>query len=557
MVSKKDLKRIIHELIIQQPQDKEALYAIIRANMPANTKEFPKKSDLIQVYHEMCKRQEIIRYPYLEKILQKKAIRTLSGVAVVAILVKPAPCPANCVYCPTEKGVPKSYLSNEPAVMRAIMFNWDPYAQVRGRIRALEINGHDTDKIELIIIGGTWSSYPKKYQEWFIKRCFDACNSEIKIKPQASENIKEAINHLAKEDQGSINLETAQKINETAKHRIVGLSLETRPDCISWQEIKRMRRYGCTRIEMGLQSTEDKVLKIVRRGHTTNKVIEAIKKLKDAGFKITLHMMPGLPGATPNSDIEGFKKLFNGPYFQPDQLKIYPTVVVKEAELYQWVQSGKYKPYSDEVLFNTLLEIKKTIPPYTRIVRLIRDIPTTSITDGNKVANLRQMLQEELKKLGNYCKCTRCREARSTQVKEKDIKLKINEYLASDGKEFFLEFTSKDEKILYAFCRLRIPSWYYHKQTEKDQKLYQLIPELKDAALLRELHTYGRLAPLKGSKKSNVQHLGFGKRLMQKAEEIAKNHGFKKIAVISGVGVRKYYEKLGYHLEGSYMVKEL
>lgn len=504
----------------------------------------------------MVNAQEIKKQPWLEKLLQKKAMRSLSGVSVVAILVKPAPCPGECVYCPTERNVPKSYLSNEPAVMRAILFDWDPYAQIRARIWAYEQNGHNTDKIELIIIGGTWSSYPKDYQQWYVKRCFDACNSTIPIEATADEDVKSCIRRLAEEDKGAASLEEAQSINEKATSRIVGMSLETRPDCISWHEIKRMRTYGCTRVETGLQSTDNAVLDLVKRGHNTDMIVKATKRLKDTGYKITYHMMPGLPGATPESDIQGFKDLFSKPGFQPDQVKVYPTVVLENSEMYAWYKDGRYKPYDEKTLFKTLLDIKRTFPPYARIVRLIRDIPTTSIIDGNMIANLREALQKELHKNGEWCKCTRCREARGKEIALEDAQYVVHEYDASDGKEYFLSYTSKDEKTLFAFLRLRIPSWYFDKND--DPKIFEMFPEIKNAAFIRELHTYGKVASLQNKKDAtNVQHLGFGKRLMEKAEQIIKEHGINKIAVISGVGVRGYYRKLGYDLEGTYMTKNV
>ncbi|MFA5188906.1 MAG: tRNA uridine(34) 5-carboxymethylaminomethyl modification radical SAM/GNAT enzyme Elp3 [Patescibacteria group bacterium] len=486
----------------------------------------PEKIKLLSAYHILLKHGSIKRQEKLEKLLKKRAIRTLSGVAPIAVLTKPYKCPGHCLFCPSESKMPKSYLSNEPAVMRAILCKFDPFKQVKLRLNALKMTGHDTDKCELIVMGGTWSYLPKKYQDWFIKRCFDGFNGKI-----------------------SKNLALAQKLNEKAKYRVIGLTLETRPDYINAAEIKRMRELGATRVEIGVQTIDDKILKLNKRGHLVKQTINATKLLKDAGFKISYHMMPNLPGSTPSRDLAMFKKIFSDQNFQPDMLKIYPCVVTKTSELYKWFKQGKYKPYTDKQLLNLIIKIKEIIPPYVRISRLIRDIPRESILAGNKISNLRQLIQEEFKKTGQICQCIRCREARNTTFSLKGLKLKIRKYKASDGLEYFLGYESKDGKTLFAFLRLRLAQ-------KPDQNLLKELPELKDAALIRELHTYGILIPL-NSKKHEVQHAGLGKRLILEAEKIAKGQGFKKIAVISGIGVREYYKKLGYKLWKTYMVKNL
>ncbi|MCX6745494.1 MAG: tRNA uridine(34) 5-carboxymethylaminomethyl modification radical SAM/GNAT enzyme Elp3, partial [Candidatus Parcubacteria bacterium] len=415
---------------------------------------------------------------------------------------------------------------NEPAVMRAILCNFDPYKQVKLRLDALKMTGHDTDKCELIIMGGTWSYLPKKYQDWFIKRCFDGFNGRI-----------------------AKNLAQAQKWNEKAKYRVIGLTLETRPDYITISEIKRMRELGATRVEIGVQTIDDKILKLNKRGHLVEQTIKATKLLKDAGFKISYHMMPNLPGSTPAHDLAMFKKLFADQNFQPDMLKIYPCVVTKTSELYKWFKQGKYKPYSDKQLLNLIIKIKKIIPPYVRISRLIRDIPSESIMAGNKISNLRQLIQEEFKRTGQFCQCIRCREPRNQQLTFNNLTFRTQKYKASDGLEYFLTYESKDNKTLFAFLRLRI-------NQKPDLGLIKVLPEIKDAAIIREVHTYGQLIPLK-SKQKAVQHVGLGKSLIFEAEKIAKKQGFKKIAVISGIGVREYYKNLGYSLWKTYMVKNM
>jgi len=486
----------------------------------------PSKIQLLTAYHKLVKQGIIKKNSQLENLLKKREIRTLSGVAPIAVLTKPYKCPGQCIFCPTEKKMPKSYLSNEPAVMRAILCNFDPYKQVQMRLRALASTGHQTDKCELIIMGGTWTFLPKQYQTWFIKRCFEAFNNKT-----------------------SKNLKLAQKLNEKAKYRVIGLTLETRPDYINISEIKRMRELGCTRVEMGVQTLDNEILAKNKRGHNVEQTIIATKLLKDAGFKISYHMMPNLPGSSTAKDLNMFKKLFNNENFQPDMLKIYPCVITHGAKIYNWYKQKKYKPYTNKQLLNLLIKIKKIIPSYVRITRLIRDIPSESIIAGNKISNLRQMIHERLQQSGEVCQCIRCREARNQQVNFKNTKLRIKKYNASQGSEYFISYESKDKKILYAFLRLRISK-------DPDMKLIKQLPELKNAAVVREVHTYGRLIPLKTTEKA-IQHIGFGKKLMNEAEKIVKKHGFKKITVISGIGVRQYYQKLGYKLENTYMVKYL
>jgi len=489
----------------------------------------PLNSDLLKVYQKLVKSKKIKASPILERILRKREIRTLSGVAVITVITKPYPCPGKCIYCPGEKGMPKSYLSNEPAVMRAVGQKFDPYDQVKIRLQALKNNGHKTDKIELIVLGGSWSAYSKQYQTNFIKRCFDALNKKT-----------------------SRTLASAQKLNETADHRCVGLTLETRPDMINENEITRFRQLGCTRVELGVQSIYDDVLKLNKRGHDIAETIKATKLLKQAGFKIQYHIMPNLPGSTASRDLKMFKELFSNPDFQPDLLKIYPCVVTKDSVLYHWFKQNKYKPYSDKQLKNLLIKIKQTLPYYVRVTRLIRDIPSESIIAGNKITNLRQLIAHEIKGTSKACKCIRCREARNKPAKLSEIKMFTKKYKASGGTEYFLSFESKNRKTLYAFLRLRLPC---HSELDSESQLYKALPELNNAALIRELHTYGQLAPI--GAKGKVQHLGLGKKLMKEAEKIVKKNKIKKIAIISGIGVRKYYQKLGYRLEGTYMTKNL
>jgi elongator complex protein 3 len=470
---------------------------------------------------------------------KKRPVRSLSGVAVVSVLTKPYPCPGHCLYCPTENGIPKSYLSGEPAVERATKLKYDPFLQVKKRIEVLQKNGHPTDKIELIIIGASWTAYPKNYQNWFITRCFQAANSK---------NGKKQKNN---------NLKVAQKKNEKAKNRIIGISVETRPDLITPEEIKRMRELGITRIELGIQCLDNKILAKNKRGHQIKEIIKTTKLLKDAGFKICYHWMPNLIGSNPKKDLEMFKKLFTDQDFRPDYLKIYPCIVTRGSKLYKLWRQKKYKPYSEKTLINLLIKMKKIVPPYVRIIRVFRDIPSPKILGGTKISNLREIVQKEMKKRGLKCQCIRCREIKnqiSNVLKQgKNPKLIKREYEASGGREIFLSFEDKKIDKILAFLRLRLPPLNYKSNTSI--KIADYLPVLKGAAIIRELHTYGPLVEIGKRKESASQHKNLGKKLVKEAEKIAKKAGYKKIAVISGIGARPYWRKLGYRLKETYMVK--
>lgn len=514
---------LITELINLKVKNQNRLNKLKRKWANQQKTGIPTNAELLFLYRQAIKKKKITPQPELERLLQKRKIRTLSGVAPVAVLTKPHPCPGNCLFCPTEKSIPKSYLSNEPAVMRAIANNFDPYRQVSERIRALENNGHATDKIELIVMGGTWSSFPIKYQTDFIKKCFAGANGRQ-----------------------AISLKEAQKINETSKHRIVALTLETRPDQVNVKNIAVWRELGATKIELGIQIINEEILQKNNRGHGVKEIIEATALLRSAGFKICYHLMPGLFGATPKKDLQSFTAIFSRPEFQPDFIKIYPTVVTKGTELYQLWQQKKYRPYSDKQLFSLLLKMKLLTPPYCRIIRLIRDIPNESIEAGNLVSNLRENLQKYLHENSLHCRCLRCREAREDLTDLKKAKLFQQKYSVSGGEEFFLEYSSPNRQKLFAFLRLFLPQ----------NRTSHFLPELKGSAIIREVHTYGRLTSI-GKKSQNVQHRGLGTLLTQEAINIARRNGFKSLAVISGVGVRGFYRKIGFRKKGSYMNKDI
>jgi elongator complex protein 3 len=513
---------------------KQSLASSVKATQPTH-------QVLLKAYHNLVKNKKIIAWPPLEKMLKTREVRTLSGVAIITVLTKPAGCPGRCVYCPNDPTMPKSYLPKEPAAARALALKFNPYTQVKRRIEILERNGHKTDKLELIVKGGTWSAYPKKYQKWFIARCFEAANGRNKT-------IKQQKNKKAK------GLELVQKINESAEHRIIGLTLETRPDFITSEEIVQLRRLGCTRIELGVQTVDDKILAKTRRGHTAEDAARATALLRDAGFKVDYHLMPALPGSTPKKDLESFAKIFSDSRYRPDMIKIYPCSVIPGTELYNWWKAGKYKPYSTKQLLNLIIKMKTLVPPYVRISRIIRDIPGDDIAAGSLVTSLRQNIQKEMKARGLKCRCIRCREIGRQKLSitndelriKNEQKLFITKYKASEGTEYFLSIEDPQRDVLFAFCRLRLP------ETSPD-----FLPELNSSALIRELHTYGHLVPIDEKSAGASQHIGFGRQLMQEAEKIAHQNGYEKIAVISGIGVRAYYKKLGYRQNGTYMVKNI
>lgn len=499
-------------------EDIEAFQRLLKEKISKHKLPFPSKVVLLTIYRKLVNEGKCQRKQFLESYLLKKEMRTLSGVAPLAVFTRPFPCPGQCIYCPSEEGIPKSYIHNEPAVMRAIDNQYDPYKQVEARLRHYKDMGHPTSKVELIIMGGTFSYLPKRYQRWFIKRCFEALNGEK-----------------------ARSLEEAQRRNEESDNRCVGLTVETRPDLINDEELKRLRKLGVTRVEVGVQSLYDDVLVLNRRGHGTEEVREATKLLKNAGFKVTYHMMLNLLGSDKERDYEQFEILFNDPTYRPDQLKIYPCVVTPYSALYEVWKKGEYTPYTDEELMDLLARIKTIVPIYVRIIRVIRDIPADQISAGSKMSNMRQVLQQK----GIKCGCIRCRQAITSPADWDDVELFRLDYEASGGLEVFLSFESRDREILYAFLRLR--------KVEEG-----LVKEWTGAeAVIREIHTYGPLVPLHQRDVLAVQHFGLGKRLLKEAERIAfEEWNAKRVAVIAGIGAREYFRKRGYYLLNTYMVKD-
>jgi elongator complex protein 3 len=480
------------------------------------------KQLLVSAYHELVDTGQWAEDPALLARIRLKPMRTLSGVTVVTVLTKPYPCPGKCVFCPTDVRMPKSYLPDEPGAMRALQHEFDPYEQVRARLDALESVGHPTDKIEFLILGGTWSSYRRDYQEWFIQRMFDAVN-EVDLPT----------------------LEEAHAYNEAAAHRSVGLAIETRPDHVNPEELAWLRCLGVTKVQLGAQSFDDHILEINKRGHSAEETLRAANLLRAAGFKIVLHWMPNLLGATPESDRVDFAKLWQG--YCPDELKIYPTQLLANAELYLNWQRGEYTPYTTEELVDLLADIKSTIPGYCRVNRVIRDIPSTNVVEGNKRTSLRMDVQEVMKARGQECRCMRCREVRGRGVNLEELRLSDLIYSAGMAKEHFLSFVTPEDRLA-GFLRLSLP--------QPDSPTTGL-PDLSGAALVREVHVYGQSLEVGEEKSGAAQHIGLGTRLLKRSEEIARAAGYARMAVIAAVGTRRYYAGRGYELGDTYMTKRL
>ncbi len=458
----------------------------------------------------------------------KKLARTISGVTPVAVMTRPIKCPGQCLYCPTFANTPRSYTPESPAVLRARRHDYNPSQQVAVRLRVFGEMGHPTDKVELIIMGGTFLAQPLEYQYEFIKGCYDALN-----------------------ERESATLEEAKKLNETAGHRCTGLCIETRPDWCRQEEIERMLEFGATRVELGVQTLSDDIYRLVRRGHQVEDVIQATSLLKEHGFKVYYHWMPGLPGASPEEDLELSRKLFEDARFRPDGLKLYPTMVVEGTELEKWYQEGRYQPYDFETMVNLLVDIKAVVPGYVRISRVLRDIPPQFITGGLK-DSLRGLLRERLQARGLECRCIRCREYGHRARDGWEIgepHLERLDYEASGGREVFLSF--EDETgTLFGLLRLRI----------QDKPVAVLGPEGRGRmAIIRELHIFGPEVPLAEQRLDAAQHKGIGRALLREAERIAEEEfQTKQVLVLSGVGAREYYRtESGYRSLGEYMVKDL
>jgi elongator complex protein 3 len=464
-----------------------------------------------------------------------KPVRTLSGVTTVTVLTKPYPCPGKCIFCPTDVRMPKSYLPDEPGAMRGLEHDFDPYAQVRSRITALSNLGHPTDKIELLILGGTWTSYKRDYQEWFVQRCFDALNEWTDAPEGAADRAASQ----------TADLERAQSLNEQAAHRNVGLVIETRPDEITADELRWLRHLGVTKVQMGAQSLDDRILAMNNRGHDVACTLRASALLRAAGFKIVLHWMPNLHGATPDSDRLDFARLWKG--FCPDEIKIYPNQLLANAELHDVWLRGEFHPYTTEQLIRLLADIKPGIPRYCRVNRVIRDIPSTHVVEGNRRTSLRQDVHAELRRRGDRCECVRCREVRGTEVDAASLRMDDLVYAADHAEEHFISYVTPGDKLA-GFLRLSMPDPEAPRTN---------LPDLDGAALIREVHVYGQSLAVGAEKHGAAQHAGLGTRLLQRAAEIARVNGFARLAVISAVGTREYYLERGFERGDLYMLQRL
>lgn len=493
------------------------------------------KAALVAAYKELVDSGAMEPDTALLEKIRMKPMRTLSGVTTVTVLTKPYPCPGKCIFCPTDVRMPKSYLPDEPGAMRALEHQFDPYAQVQNRIRALKNLGHPTDKIELLILGGTWSSYRRDYQEWFIGRCFDAMNDSLTpaLLPEGEGKIPDGA------------LKELHSINENAAHRNVGLVIETRPDEINPDEIKWLRHLGVTKVQMGAQSFNDHILEINKRGHDVESTRQATALLRAAGFKIVLHWMPNLLGATPTSDREDFAQLWND--FCPDEIKIYPNQLLANAELYEYWQRGEFQPYTTDELVQLIADIKPSIPRYCRVNRVIRDIPSNNVVEGNRRTSLRQDVHTELKRRGTRCQCVRCREVKNKTVELSSLQLDDHVYQAGKAEEHFIAFNTAEDGLA-GFIRLSLPS-----AGSPDTG----ISDLAGAALIREVHVYGQSLAVGAEKSGAAQHVGLGTRLLEEAERVAKQNGFEKLAVIAAVDTRGYYLDRGFERGEYYLVKKI
>ncbi|MBN1873783.1 MAG: tRNA uridine(34) 5-carboxymethylaminomethyl modification radical SAM/GNAT enzyme Elp3 [Anaerolineae bacterium] len=518
---------------ITQPEERALLVQVLRAIQETETGatftsrdltmilrqhprlngDFYAKSQLLGAYRDLVQAGIMAKDVQLEQRLRGRPVRTISGVAPVAILTEPYPCPGTCIFCPEQSEAPKSYLDGEPGVLRAIQNKYDPYAQTYARMTALEDIGHPVDKVELLILGGTWSFYPEDYRTWFLRRAFDAMN-----------------------EAESATLADALHRNETAPHRNVGLVVETRPDWITAQEISALRQQGVTKVQIGAQSFDNAILSLNRRGHTLDDIRRAMRLLRLGGFKIVVHWMPNLYGATPESDLADFRRLWDDPALQPDEMKIYPTALLEGTDLYALWKQEKYVPYGEEMLINLLVQCKSLIPPYCRVNRLMRDIPAHYIVAGTTKSNLRQIVQQRMEKQGIVCQCIRCREVRGKVTPDFDhLYLDVISYTTDATREHFLQMLAPTGHLA-GFLRLSLPA------APRDEIP---IPEIHEAAMIRELHIYGPAQAL-GKRSGGLQHQGLGTELLEVAANMARAAGYPSLAVIAAAGTRHYYRERGF-----------
>lgn len=557
------LSALIGDLCALEDSDRASIERILRRH-PKESGLFS-KSEIIAGFRYLQERAPLpLPEPEFLERIRMKPVRTISGVAPVTVLTKPYPCPGRCIFCPSDVRMPKSYLSDEPGAQRAAQHRFDPYAQTYSRLQTLHNIGHTVDKVELIILGGTWSSYLEEYQIWFVKRCFEALNEFDGSKNRRPDlgtsapdfagltetvdgrRITRTYNQVvrefserqessesAAESAGWADLAAVQRINETASSRGIGLVVETRPDHVSNEEVERIRRLGATKVQVGIQSLSDEVLRMNARGHDVATSRQALRLLRGAGFKIHLHWMPNLYGSDPQADERDFDRLFEDADFRPDELKIYPCSLIESAELMAVYERGEWRPYTHQELLDVLSHCMETTPEYCRLTRVIRDIPGTDIVDGNRLTNFRELAETELAARGVQSREIRGREVRGEAVHGEDLTLRETPYKSAVGREVFLQYVTPENRIA-GFLRLSLPD---------DQVA---IEEISTSAMIREVHVYGRLVGIGRRGEGRSQHLGLGRRLAQRAAELAVEGGYKDLAVISSVGTRQYYRSLGF-----------
>ena len=578
-----DLRSIFEAIAEHDDLDAARLKDILRRH-PKDGTGFFSKSQLVRGYRHLNRgrRWTAADETFLAKV-RMKPVRTQSGVAPVTVLTKPFPCPGRCIFCPSDVRMPKSYLSDEPGAQRAAEHQFDPYRQTLSRLLSFDNTGHRVDKIELIILGGTWSFYPEEYQLWFVKRCFDAMNDYGDGRRELEDwvpevDFRELDEHV---DGGDIErrynavvrdfvrlgdhaeapecatwseLFTVQAANEEAAVRCVGLVVETRPDHIDAEEVLRIRRLGATKVQIGFQSLDDEVLAANHRGHDVAATRRAVGLLRAAGFKIHAHWMPNLHGATPASDLEDFRRLWRDPDFRPDELKIYPCSLIESAELMAYHRDGRWRPYTEEELEDLLVSCLPLVPAYCRVTRVVRDIPGTDIVVGNKVTNFRQVVENALAERGIGLQEIRAREVGQDALDPTTLRLDEVRYETAGSDQVFLQFvgrvTRDGPERLAGFLRLQLPSG-------GDGPGEPLCDELRGAAIVREVHVYGQVVGLGARLRGKAQHAGLGTRLMDRAVALAADAGFERLAVISSVGTRAYYRKLGFDDGDLYQVRRL
>lgn len=517
-------REMISRILTLQPFDDAIVAAKIDVCRKYKLRSVPKNSALLALA-EPGEREA------LRRILLVKPTRTLSGVAPVAVMTSPAPCPhGKCLPCPGgpdhEYKSPQSYTGEEPAALRAREHDYDPFRQVHARLEQFELLGHRVDKVELIIMGGTMTARTPEYQEQFVSRCIEAMNTY----PGGSAATE------------TPDAATVQAGNESATIRCVAITFETRPDWCRREHIDRMLGLGVTKVELGVQHLDDKYLVYNRRGCSVEDTVTANTLLRDAGLKVGFHMMPNLPGSTIDADRRMFETLYEDPRFRPDFLKIYPTLVTPGSEIAEHFARGEYSPYSEEDMIDLVAYAKSLIPEYSRLQRVQRDIPAKLIVAGSRHSNFRQLAENRLRESGRRCRCIRCREI-GRLPSDLEAEIQVLEYDSCGGKEHFISAVSGDSLI--GFSRLRFPSQVYRH-------------ELEGCALMRELHVYGSLVPIgKDAECDERQHRNHGRMLIGRAEEIAALAGFSRLAIMSGIGVRPYYKRQGYERKGPYMIREL